>query len=728
MTFLTPFALFGLIAATIPILLHFFNLRKLRTIEFSTLSFLKELQKTKIRRLKLRQLLLLVLRVLLIILIVLTFARPTLKGSLPGSVAERAKTTAVIILDDSPSMNAVDEKGELLSQAKNAATAIVNLLKDGDEVFLVKLSDVPTNHISEIPPVQHNLRAVRNEIDNIKSSFIHRKIEEAFRYSAKLLSASRNFNKEVYILSDFQTGSFEYSEDQRTIPEVSFSPATQFFLIPFGQRELKNVAIEAIQVPNAIFEVNKPFIIKTKIANYGPVEVRNHIVSIFQDGSRVAQKGIDIAPGQSTDVEFTIVPKHTGYLEGMIELEDDDLEFDNRRYFTVRIPDEIKLLVVGNQQDLHYIRLALATRLSDSSTALRMTETTWDRFSTSQIQNADVIIFSNPHELIPDLVSSCRMYLQNGGGLLLFPGVQSMNESFNTTIAQPLGISTLATHEQIVKQLQNTNSFVEFDKIDYRHPIFSGMFDIIDASQPSSSRENKRTLESPRVNTVLHFIPSPHSQVIMTLTNGYPFLIEERIGNGHILIVSVAANTTWSDLPLKGFFVPLVHRCVAYLAQPSTPHTALTVGEEIETNIYNIPPTQLTIMKPGGIAVLINSIPVGNKKIVRFAGTDLPGIYLLKVQSKIYDKYSVNVLADESKTTPVTASQRERLLKRLGIALSSMHIITQPQNIQHIIMETRLGTELWRYFLIAALFIAILEMFIARESKRAIAATEMRTE
>ena len=59
MTFLNPFVLFGLAAAAIPILIHLFNIRKLRTIEFSTLTFLKELNKNKIRRIKIRQWLLL---------------------------------------------------------------------------------------------------------------------------------------------------------------------------------------------------------------------------------------------------------------------------------------------------------------------------------------------------------------------------------------------------------------------------------------------------------------------------------------------------------------------------------------------------------------------------------------------------------------------------------------------------------------------------------------------
>ena len=73
MTFLNPFVLIGLAAASIPILLHLFNLRKLQKIEFSTLTFLKELQKTKIRRLKLRQLLLLFLRTMIVVLVVTAF-------------------------------------------------------------------------------------------------------------------------------------------------------------------------------------------------------------------------------------------------------------------------------------------------------------------------------------------------------------------------------------------------------------------------------------------------------------------------------------------------------------------------------------------------------------------------------------------------------------------------------------------------------------------------------
>ncbi|MBR9976556.1 MAG: BatA domain-containing protein, partial [Bacteroidetes bacterium] len=101
MTFLNPLYLIALVAAAIPIILHLLNLRKTRVIEFSTLTFLKELQRSKIRKLKIRQWLLLALRTLIIVFLVLAFTRPALRsgfGFLPGTTA---KSSVVIVLDNS---------------------------------------------------------------------------------------------------------------------------------------------------------------------------------------------------------------------------------------------------------------------------------------------------------------------------------------------------------------------------------------------------------------------------------------------------------------------------------------------------------------------------------------------------------------------------------------------------------------------------------------------------
>jgi hypothetical protein len=727
LTFLNPFVLFGLAAAAIPILLHVFNLRKLQTIEFSTLSFLKELQKTKIRRLKLRQLLLLFLRTLLVILIVMAFSRPTLKGSLPGGLAEQAKTTAVILFDDSQSMTASDEQGELLRQAKNSAASIVNLLKDGDEVFLIKLSDVPTDGTKEVPSSQRNFPAIRSALKDIKPSSIHRTIEDALRFASRLLALSKNFNKEVYVISDFQSGSLESKLNVSKTAERLFAATTQFFLVSLGKRELQNVSVESIEIPNAIFEVNKPFFVKAKLVNHATSDVQNHVVSIYQDGNRVGQKGVDIRAGQSVETDFTLVPKLAGFLEGTIELEDDELEFDNRRFFTVHIPEEFRVLLVGNSSDLTYLRLALSTRLSDTSASLKTTESSLDHVSTSLLSNADVIVLSNPPELTSSQTSILKTYLQNGGSVLIFPGARTTMSAFNMSIAAALGISAIAAVDSQLETSQGTGLSVEFEKVDLRHPLFAGMFEKDETKQSAGTLHNQRILESPRVRKSLRFIPTPHSKTVIALSNGYPFLIEERFGNGRTLLMSVAANTEWSDLPLKGLFVPLIHRSLAYLVQEPITDLSLFVGDERTIRIRTSVAPALTVTKPGGMEVLVNTQQGPTDKSIRFFDTDLNGFYIVKVGNLILDKFAVNIDPDESNTTPSDEKRREKMLMHLGIASNVTHMVHQPQEVQRIITESRLGAELWKQFLIAALLIAVVEMFVARDSKRSLTTASTRT-
>ena len=142
MIFLNPAVLFGLLAASIPILIHLFNLRKLKKVEFSTLRFLKELQKNKIRKIKLKQWVLLALRIMIILFLVTAFARPTLKGVSIGGTTSAAKTSSVFILDNTFSMSVVDNNGSYLNQAKETAKSLLDQLQEGDEAALILLSDL----------------------------------------------------------------------------------------------------------------------------------------------------------------------------------------------------------------------------------------------------------------------------------------------------------------------------------------------------------------------------------------------------------------------------------------------------------------------------------------------------------------------------------------------------------------------------------------------------------
>jgi len=65
--FLNSTVLLAASAALIPLLIHLFSRRRVRVVEFSSLKYLKEMQKRQLRRLKIRQWLLLILRMLIVL-------------------------------------------------------------------------------------------------------------------------------------------------------------------------------------------------------------------------------------------------------------------------------------------------------------------------------------------------------------------------------------------------------------------------------------------------------------------------------------------------------------------------------------------------------------------------------------------------------------------------------------------------------------------------------------
>src|SRR5436190_6274621 len=102
MSFLYPQFLFGLLAVSIPIIIHLFNFRRPKKILFTNVRFLKNIKETTSSKLKLKHILILISRICFITFLVLTFAQPFLESKNSSSM-EGAQHVSVY-LDNSFSM------------------------------------------------------------------------------------------------------------------------------------------------------------------------------------------------------------------------------------------------------------------------------------------------------------------------------------------------------------------------------------------------------------------------------------------------------------------------------------------------------------------------------------------------------------------------------------------------------------------------------------------------
>ncbi len=724
MTFLNPLVLFGMIAAAIPVILHLLNLRKLRTIEFSTLRFLKELQQTKIRKLKIRQLLLLIIRTLLVLLLVLAFARPAFRGTLLGTIGGNAHSSVVFIVDDSFSMSTTDERGELLKQSKDNILKLIDLLTEGDEVFLLKLSDLPDATIS---PATHDFRSLRKTINDISISSVTRPLNDAIRLSSKLLSESKNANKEVYVISDMQQTLFtEMLASQNQSLQSLFDANIKFFLINLGTGGSTNVAIDSVEVKTTIVEKDKPVNLVTSIRNFSGTVQQNYVISVFLEGVRVAQNSVRLEPWGSATLDFSITPKKSGFVKGYIELETDAVELDNRRYFTIHVPENISVALVSNtQNESRFPMLALRSGDKQEGQALfDIKQTTAKEFQFLDLNKLDVLVVSFPDGLTVSSIDKIKNFISSGGGLVLFPSSNYQQDEMSRALLSSLSIQQI---ERVVGSEQASSS-LSFKEIDYDHPLFATVFE----KNQTITTQSKLNVESPSILKTLVRTAGKEAHTIISLSDGSAFFSEHPLGSGKILFFSSAPTLTWSDFPVKGIFVPLMYRSVVYTSSRGKTQFTFTTGDEPVVNLQNVPLALMTgtfkLISPDGMEELVSQssentkqtgaqrqgsgLSIGLKKLTQ------AGFYQLNNQNELLTLIAVNTNKNESDGRKIESDELSKFWNQFGIESSAITSLNNLEDVQTSVVQSRFGVELWKHCLALALMLALLEMFIARDSRK----------
>ncbi|MBN1350680.1 BatA domain-containing protein [candidate division KSB1 bacterium] len=692
MTFLNTFLLFGLAAAILPILIHLFTRQKLKKIKFSSLEFLKAMQREKIRRVKLRQIFLLILRTLIILFLVLTFARPALRGSMSSMVTSNAKTSIAIILDNSLSMSRENQDSQLFDLARQEALKVIDAINPGDEVYILQAGNPGTATL--IGP-KYTPEAIKRLIQNMTLSYHSTHFLDALLVAQTVLLESKNINREIYLIGDLQQTGFRMLNE--TSP-LLLEPNIRCYVIPLIEQAESNLGIETVRLANQIFEKGKTAQIDALIRNYGKTKALNKLVQLFIDGRRSAQTLINLQAGEVQKISFSFVPENTGHQSGYLLLEEDELSRDNQRFFSFYVPPEINVLLVGGREtDLNNLKTALNPAHEKISTIATFTCLS-DEILAQRLSRFHTLILSNVPKLDGAALQNVYDFVQSGGGLILFLGSDVDARLYNDSFFKRFELPTLT---EPVGTIGNKGSFISFGKVDFSHPIFRNIFE----------REQKQ-IDSPQFYFSFKTRQNKTIEPIIGYDNDYPCLYEARSGKGKMLVFTTSLDYAWSNLALKGIFVPLMHRSVAYLAgSAEVASEELLVGEEISHSSVDVEGQwQLEMKLPDESISRIRPIIQKEKILVQFSGTELPGVYELLNRSEKIGQWAVNVDPNESNTESLGSDELHELLGKENVM-----IIGNTANLAKTLEELRFGQELWKVTLALVLIFLIVEMLLYRE-------------
>jgi hypothetical protein len=693
MTFLNPAVLFGLLAASIPIIIHLLNLRKLKKIDFSTLQFLKELQKNKIRKIKIKQWLLLALRVFIILAIVTAFARPTLVGVSIGGTTSAAKTTAVFILDDTFSMSVVDQDGSYFNQATETLKDLLMQFEEGDEFGLVLVS-----HQQDEIEMTSNLSKFKQEIDAANISFASGKLNNAIVKASQLIGAAKNFNKEIYLFTDFQKGRLALNNEITDLKE-QLGEQVRLYSFNYSGKEVFNFGIDELKLNTQIFEKDKAVKFDATVKNYSERTKDNLVVSLFIDGERLAQQSINLNPGESKTANLEASAKNFGYSEALVEIEEDDILQDNNRYSSFFIPEKIPILILAD--DLNDTKLIEAALKSVSESGyFNITIKKAEQISGLQINNFQVMIL-----LSSDLGNAqvkLNQFLSSGKGIIIFPSSE-MNSGFNNSL-KIIGISSSGN---LVKT--DKGQSIRFSETDFNHPLFENIF----------MDEKKKQIESPEIYSYFKINPGGKGKSIIKLEDESSFLSEYTVSEGKILLFSASPVFSWSDFPIKGIFAPLVTKAVMYLSAYNKSEANYFAGESINVNVSERTLPQVKVVRPDKSEDFINIDENQRTDFISYGLTSLAGSYKFLSGEKLLASSTINTDPAESVTEYLSEGEFDEYLEKINF--NGKHIrIDKDENPTQMILQARFGSELWRYFVLIAILLALVEMTIARNAKKEI--------
>ena len=636
MTFLNPLILLGLAAAAIPIVVHLFNFRKPKRVDFSTLRFVREIEATAMRRVRIRQWLLLALRTLALIFLVLAFARPTRTAEASGVFGDDGAQSLALVVDNSRSMLLRDAQGAFLDQALDLSDQILEATGPGDERTIVPMSAPP-----EYRPVPFTTPGpARDVVAGLAAAPGAEPLTSAVARAASVLEGAVHPRREIVVVSDLQAATFTDSAN------VSLPEDVEIALVPVGSRQPVNTAVTDVEIVSRIIEPGRPVTVRATVQRFGG-DAGTIGASLSLDGQRVSEAAVDLVPGEPATVDFTVTPRQRGWLGGEVRIESDDAEWDDVRYLTIHVPPAPRVLVVrGANARADLVSLALS--VSAERGGLVLNEVAEETLPSADLTNTDAVILVGPSALGSGMTSALEAFIAAGGGVLAFAGddVSSLN-----------GLLSAVGGGRLAEPTGRDDSQGGFADTDLDHPLFVGVFD---GANP--------TPESPDVRRFARYTPGGGDEsALIGLAAGGPFLQEIRRGEGSLLLATVAPDLDWSDLPQRGLFVPLLYRSVAYLAagSASAETGTLSVRDGGQLRVEGADSSEpLRLVAPDGTSLtpIQRTVP-GAVVLDVDDAAETAGVYAVMQGDRILRTVAVNEDARESDPTRLDPEEAARQLE-----------------------------------------------------------------
>jgi hypothetical protein len=676
LSLLAPAFLAGLLLLAVPIWVHLQKRHRNRVVKFPSLMFLEAIERPSMRRQRIRHWSLLVLRSIVIAALVLAFARPLLdtRGVAAATLASGGET--VILLDHSYSLG----YGDRWQAAREAALAEIEALAEGDLASVVLVSDRATV-LSEATSDRVQLRELvsRAELVPRGTSF-----SAGVKVARKLVLESRQPQREVVLISDFQSLAWDRGEDLR------LPAGTEVRVVDVGQQEgSDNLAVSGLVLDREEVADRERLVAQARVTRRGGEGVAEVEVALEMEGREVERQPIELQGSGSQLTGFSPLSVPPGVARGRIVLPQDALAIDDELFFVVSRGQTLPVLVLaagrsGAPPSGLFVEQALSLGREPAFETRRRNASGWNE---DDLDWAAVVMLSDV-QLDASAAAELKTFVEAGGGL--FVGLGSRSAATHANLAA-VGLAPAPDGGQVGGP---GASVARLSLVDRQHPDLE-VFAAPRTGDFGTARFFRRHALTAETEG---------DRVLARFDDGGAALVERRVGKGRVLIWASTVDTYWNDFALQPIFLPFVHQVVKSLAGFRPPSPWQTVGAVVEADsvLPELSPEAveegLTLLAPGG----------GESAVGDLITLEEQGFYEVRQGRETLTVLAVNLDVSESDLTRLDVEELVGALKPPigGAADGGGADRATP-------FERERSQGLWRFLVLAGLLLLVGEMFLA---------------
>ena len=540
MEFVHPEILWGLTALAIPILVHLLQFRRFRRVVFPHVAFLQSVQRETRATQRLRHLLVLLARLIALAALVLAFAQPytppptnTATGNAEDAGKADQRGMAVgIYIDNSFSMEAIGEEGQLLQSALERARQVIERHAETDRFVVL-------THAFSGRDQQLLTRAQALErLGSIQPTPEVRLLPEVLARMENLLLREPDRKRVVYCFTDLQRNTHVLEE-----PPADGIGGWPLVFVPGVSQGGSNMWVDSVYFEAPLQLAGRPAVLHVRVGHTATERVDGLPLQLFIDGQRVALGAFDLVPGAVTDTVLQFTHGAPGFAAATVSLDDAPIRFDDAYAWGYEVTDRVRILLVepgGNADAGGQRELARAMRRVFEVGGAGFDVASVGALDWEALADRDLVVVHGVKSPSSGLGVALRNFAEQGGTVLYLPVVDedpALAAAFRTALGWGGAGAEWLEGEDRWATLRT------------EHPLYRDVFE----AAPDQA-------DLPTLFQVLRREPGPQEEVIATTERGVPLLSRLPVGSGAAYFFAASLLPEHANVIRHALFVPTLLR------------------------------------------------------------------------------------------------------------------------------------------------------------------------